>query len=590
MNKIFITFIVIIFISILFSCVKDKNVISNIEIVPHRIELISPADSSIYINPTLLYLRWKCDVDDSFNVYFDTHNPPLTLIAQDIKKDSLLLTGLMDTTKYYWKVTADIGEDKSIESLIWKFTTSYSDSTLPIPHAPVPAINSITHKYSDSLKWQCAYAEKYDVYFDSINPPQNRIYTNCIEKQVSIRELRQNCTYYWKIEAKFPDGRQTHGNIWQFHVGTYEIPYVPYFPLPANNSITHKYNDILIWQCEYAQWYDVYFDEINPPENRINTNVTYPRVGILELRQNRTYYWKIVAKFPNGIQSHGDVWQFHVGTFEPPYIPYNEQPPNNATGYPTSLTLSWSCDVEHEVFDVFFGSVNPPTNMIYSTIFENSVPISGLDLNQTYYWKIRTNYPNHEIHEGTVWNFTTTDYVSDMNVRMPDITFNVERFYQYITPTHSQTSVDTINRGISCNMNPITKTFSYQSDTLFFNFYAEPVESKGWIVINQNLNTLDFEYCYSKHESHSEPDYSYNSSTDLKLIFSNLPYSDTGTQMIEANIDPNSLLNYLSGFHYSFHEYITVGWEWYTTIHTGLSIVNFYNSNLKLVLNKNLLN
>lgn len=497
MKTIFSTFIVIIFISILFSCDKDKNIISSNEIVP--IELISPADSSRYVYPTL-YLRWKCDYTDSFNVYFDTHNPPSKLIAQNIKKDSLLLTGLMDTTKYYWKVTANIGEDKPIESPIWNFTTSYSDSTLPVPHSPIPAINSITHKYSDLLRWQCDYAERYGVYFDVINPPENLIVTSTIHKVAQLIGLRQNSTYYWKIVAKFPDGRQTHG----------------------------------------------------------------------------------------------DIWQFHVGTFEPPYIPYSEVPRNNTTSHPTSLTLSWRCDVEDEFarplrFDVFFGAVDPPTNMIYSSISARSVPISGLELNQKYYWKLKTYYPNGEIHEGAVWNFTTTSYVSDMYLRMPDVIFNLERWYRIVTPTWSRTEIDTIDREIKCNINPITKTFNYQNDTLFYNYYADPEMINGWIFINQSLNTLDFEYDYSMVYSYSEPGYAINRKTDLKLIFLNLPYSDIGTQMIEANIDYNSLLNHLSGFHYSYWELIFNGNESYETRHTGLSVVNFTNANLKLVLNKNLL-
>lgn len=89
--------------------------------------------------------------------------------------------------------------------------------------------------------------------------------------------------------------------------------------------------------------------------------------------------------------------------------------------------------------------------------------------------------------------------------------------------------------------------------------------------------------------SYSEPGYAINRKTDLKLIFLNLPYSDIGTQMIEANIDYNSLLNHLSGFHYSYWELIFNGNESYETRHTGLSVVNFTNANLKLVLNKNLL-
>jgi len=83
-----------------------------------------PGDSASGMS-TSLTLLWSCsDFDDdtlAYDVYFDTDNPPTTLIA-DHQSDTTLAVTLLNDTTYYWRVIA-YDEEDSTQSPVWTFST-----------------------------------------------------------------------------------------------------------------------------------------------------------------------------------------------------------------------------------------------------------------------------------------------------------------------------------------------------------------------------------------------------------------------------------------------------------------------------------
>ncbi len=92
-----------------------------------------------------------------------------------------------------------------------------SPSDLRIPHTPSPADGATNQPLALSLKWSAQNAIGFDLYFDTVNPPQNLRYANLdTTKSVVIAGLKNSTTYYWKVVSKFSDGSKLEGPVWRF--------------------------------------------------------------------------------------------------------------------------------------------------------------------------------------------------------------------------------------------------------------------------------------------------------------------------------------------------------------------------------------
>ena len=94
-----------------------------------------------------------------------------------------------------------------------------------------------------------------------------------------------------------------------------------------------------------------------------------------------------------------------------PAKPFNPSPPNDALNQPTSLVLSWQCsdpDANDSLtYDVYFGSTNPPNATVSVSQSDTFFAASNLDVNTTYFWKIRAKDQHKAATSSDVWNFTT---------------------------------------------------------------------------------------------------------------------------------------------------------------------------------------
>ncbi len=130
-------------IPLLISCGGDNNPATSTNKAPGEITLDSPSGapangaSGVSLTPTL---RWKCSDPDgdalTYTVSFGTTSPP-PVIAIDQSVNSYSPTSLVNSTKYYWSVTAKDPSGASTNSDIWNFTTlNATVETINIPAVP----------------------------------------------------------------------------------------------------------------------------------------------------------------------------------------------------------------------------------------------------------------------------------------------------------------------------------------------------------------------------------------------------------------------------------------------------------------------
>jgi hypothetical protein len=82
-------------------------------------------------------LSWDCDDPDgdflTYDVYFDTINPPLDNVSDDQVETTFDLEILEFGTTYYWQIIATDEHNASTAGMVWQFTTSNNNP----PNAPV---------------------------------------------------------------------------------------------------------------------------------------------------------------------------------------------------------------------------------------------------------------------------------------------------------------------------------------------------------------------------------------------------------------------------------------------------------------------
>ncbi|HTK81145.1 MAG TPA: CehA/McbA family metallohydrolase [Bacteroidota bacterium] len=242
-------------------------------------------------------LTWDPSQDATqYDVYFDTNNPPTTLVSANQAGTSYNYSGLTNNVTYRWKVIAKNGNGSTVASgAPWSFTTIVASPTSFALTSP--ANGAIKQAISGSLIWQASpNAATYDVYLDTNPVPSTQVTTGLAGTNYNYSGLLNSKGYYWKIVAKnvadtivgtgSPSGFSTIG----------PSPATFSFSSPANNSVDQPVTGSLVWSSStFATHYDVYLDGNNPPTTRVGANVT-DTVWSYSLTPGGSYFWKVVAK------------------------------------------------------------------------------------------------------------------------------------------------------------------------------------------------------------------------------------------------------------------------------------------------------
>ncbi len=174
-------------------------------------------------------------------------------------------------------------------------------------------------------------------------------------------------------------------------------------------------NVVLEWDpAVCATGYKIYFGTDNPPTDSLNgvdlgDVLTYDHP--VNLQPNTTFYWKILPYNANGDATGCPVWSFESGTPVLPDCAAVDYPADGAVGIPTYGDLSWFAVTYATSYKLYFGTDNPPTNLMNGTDVGNVVTynVGSLNVNATYYWRI---VPTNDFGDATdcdVWSFATWD-------------------------------------------------------------------------------------------------------------------------------------------------------------------------------------
>ncbi len=147
-----------------------------------------------------------------------------------------------------------------------------------------------------SVSWTATNATTYDVYLDTVNPPQKLLVQGTATTTAATPVWFSSTPYYWQIVAHGPCGNTT-SSVSSFTTGTCGFTgAAPTLVTPADGASSQPIATTLTWNpLAGTSHYDVYLGTTNPPTVRYRA-VYDPATSLpVQLTPGKTHYWQVKA-------------------------------------------------------------------------------------------------------------------------------------------------------------------------------------------------------------------------------------------------------------------------------------------------------
>jgi hypothetical protein len=180
-----------------------------------------------------------------------------------------------------------------------------------------------------------------------------------------------------------------------------------------NNTVSFNWNastdadgDTINYQLDIAT-------DTNFTQNLVS-NTTTGLTKDVTLEKGKYYYWRVKAiDNKNNESVFSPVYKFYTEMVASlnhvPFLPVLTSPLLNASVSTSSVSLSWTAsdsDGDGLNYDVYLGTVNPPTQKVASDITTASFTTSALIPGTKYYWNVVAKDGKGGNTIGQVWYFT----------------------------------------------------------------------------------------------------------------------------------------------------------------------------------------
>ena len=376
------------------------------DIIPGNFVLWSPAEIygySYFQQGPFYTWAFTNKVTVSLRDYFDS--PPTNVNASQ--------GTYTDKIRVSWNPQAGSNSDFS------QAATGWSQPALPSKAInPIPLNGYASESITTNLNWSNGGgAGSYDVYFGptgNMTSKGNQTGTTYI-----LGTLSYNTTYQWRIDSRNSSGVTT-GDIWSFTTVSSPPLQPPDAPGDVQASDGQFQNMVYISWSEPARTggYEVWRNTSNNSSaaeliKRIvgGVNNLYEDTAVIP----GTTYWYWIKAYNSGGTSGFSSPDSGYSSLPLPSKAINPQPFNDAINVTTSPYLIWSNGGGSTSYSIYFGTDNPPANMINGT---NQVAatyiLPRLNHDTKYYWRI-DSVNSAGTTTGDIWNFTTKSVPGDLN-------------------------------------------------------------------------------------------------------------------------------------------------------------------------------
>ncbi|MCX6146447.1 MAG: aryl-sulfate sulfotransferase [Candidatus Kapabacteria bacterium] len=376
-------------------------------------KLVSPLNKSLGVEVSSLLVYEKSLESDYFQFqiskYFDFNQ-----IEQEgftSKTQNTNFTKLASFTKHFWRVRAIHNSDTSDWSEIYQFTTQ-----IVVPKLQYPTNYAINELQDIGLRWELINgANNYEISLsDDISFNSSKTFSNSTNI-LAISSLKPLQDYYWKVKAIYSGGNSSWSEIWKFKTGPSPTLDKPILLLPNNSTIDLATNVVLSWLKVFnAENYRVQVSKnIDFDEFEQDSLTNFFESLLLNLENERTYYWRVQAQSNNAISLWSEIRNFTIGGKSIPSFPLSISPKNKAIIADSLVNFVW-----HSVENVSdYGLIIAEdigltkSRQEYPKIADTTKSIM-LMTNKTYFWKLYSKTLKVQSLDSPIYSFSL---ISDIN-------------------------------------------------------------------------------------------------------------------------------------------------------------------------------
>ncbi|MBD3241992.1 MAG: hypothetical protein GF331_15490 [Chitinivibrionales bacterium] len=376
-------------------------------------QLQLPADGAVD-QPTALSVQWgSVSGANAYHLQVSTlaDFSVLFVDAAGLTTNSYGLSGLANSTRYYWRVRATEKYGASAWSPAWSFVTEAGITEVPLLLAPAQGETDV--RLSPEFVWHALQdAIDYDVQVsaaaDFSNPVVNE--TGVTDTAYAGSGLARATTYHWRVRARLSAGTTSWSAVRTFTT----IPDPPAqvtLVAPSDAAVDVPLDVELVWaQADGADSYRVQISTRSDMRTRIldTTGVIDTTLRVYGLDDGVQYYWHVCAVNAGGSGAWSSVRTFTTVVNPPPQV-FLLSPDSGAIDQPGALILTWRTADGAESYDAQVATVGDFSTTVTdsSGTTDTTLQMRRLDNDVTYYWRVRARNSGGVGPWSPVWSFTT---------------------------------------------------------------------------------------------------------------------------------------------------------------------------------------
>jgi len=235
------------------------------------------------------------------------------------------------SNKIKWR-TYDIAGNGPTESNAYEVTVNtWLKTQIPRTLLLSPKNGSTIASTSVELSWELENPNQagvtYDVQVDPIYPPGKTVKPGVTKTSVTVDNLMDGRTYYWRVipKALAQEGTCLSG-IWSFSINlNMPIPTVT-LVAPEEGELVNTLRPTLSWSTEYpgtgVVTYNIYLSNSSQPDVVKEGHDSTKFTPDSELENEKTYYWKIEPLVDEIICPSSEILSFSIDTSYVPVIDF----------------------------------------------------------------------------------------------------------------------------------------------------------------------------------------------------------------------------------------------------------------------------
>lgn len=306
---------------------------------------------------------------------------------------------------YYWRVRAYNDKDTTSWSTVYSFKTVNINTQLLYPDDGAVGIalseSLVWSEQSDMDTYHVQVSKSMDFKELVVNSPS---YT---DTKFALDDLEFNTQYFWRILINDKDGASDWSSVRSFKT-TFDTPILV---SPANNLL----NAIMPVVFKWSSAVDVDSYTIEVSDSKDFKNLIYSNDGVIfngfvvdGLDYGLKYFWRIRAKKDNIFSDWTQAFEFSTQLKTPNLI----SPLDNEDDIQLSSSLTWELTELNFQYAIQVSKSTNFTDLIIDTLIfgNNSLSLKSLELNTTYYWRVKSINNERQSAWSDSWKFTISKY------------------------------------------------------------------------------------------------------------------------------------------------------------------------------------